>query len=272
MMKDNNLRKANQETRHIWDVNADYWDEYMGEGNDFVDLLCWPAIERLLDVHPGEHILDIACGNGLTSRRLAKLGFEVEAFDFSTAMIEKAIKRTDEFNDKIHYQVLDATSETDLLNLGEGEFEGAISNLALFDMAEIDPLFRALAQLLRPGGCFVFSVLHPCFNGPYSALMAETEDRSGRVITEYAVKVKKYITTSMEYSVALPDQPELQLIFHRPIQALLAAGFSTGFVLDGFEERTFPSDQPHSRSQVSWGSNFSEIPPVLVARMRLSAD
>ena len=87
------------------------------------------------------------------SRRLAKLGFEVEAFDFSTAMIEIAIKRTDEFSDKIRYQVLDATSETDLLQLGGGEFEGAISNMALFDMAEIAPLFRALSQLLHPDGC-----------------------------------------------------------------------------------------------------------------------
>ena len=74
------LKKANQETRDVWDINAAYWDEYMGEGNDFVELLCWPAIERLLDVSEGSRILDIACGNGLTSRRLAKLGFEVEAF------------------------------------------------------------------------------------------------------------------------------------------------------------------------------------------------
>jgi 2-polyprenyl-3-methyl-5-hydroxy-6-metoxy-1,4-benzoquinol methylase len=125
----------------------------MGEGNDFVELLCWPAIERLLDVRPGGRILDIACGNGLTTRRLAKLGFEVEAFDFSTAMIEKAIKRTDEFSDKINYQVLDATSETDLLQLGGAGFEGAISNMALFDMAEIATLFRALSQLLHPDGC-----------------------------------------------------------------------------------------------------------------------
>ena len=52
MMKDVNLRKAYQETRHIWDVNAAYWDEYMGESNDFVNLVCWPAIERLLIVSP----------------------------------------------------------------------------------------------------------------------------------------------------------------------------------------------------------------------------
>jgi len=52
MMKDNKLRRANKETRHVWDANAAYWDEYMGEGNDFVELLSWPAIARLLIVSP----------------------------------------------------------------------------------------------------------------------------------------------------------------------------------------------------------------------------
>jgi hypothetical protein len=50
---------------------------------------------------------------------------------------------------------------------------------------------------------------------------------------------------------------------------LLGAGFQVGFVLDGLEERAFPPDHPSGRSPLSWGGNFSEIPPVLVARMRL---
>jgi transposase InsO family protein len=49
----------------------------------------------------------------------------------------------------------------------------------------------------------------------------------------------------------------------------LNLGFRNGFVLDGFEERAFPPDHPQS-SPLGWGGRFSEIPPVLVARMRLS--
>jgi hypothetical protein len=41
----------------------------MGEGNDFVEVLIWPATERLLDITSGDRVLDIACGNGLTSRQ-----------------------------------------------------------------------------------------------------------------------------------------------------------------------------------------------------------
>jgi len=63
--------KANDETRSAWNTNAPFWDEKMGEGNDFVNILQWPSILRLLDPQPGQRFLDIATGNGLTSRRLA---------------------------------------------------------------------------------------------------------------------------------------------------------------------------------------------------------
>ena len=64
-------RRANLETLAAWNANASAWDARMGEGNDFVEFLQWPAILALLDPQPGQHILDAACGNGLMSRRLA---------------------------------------------------------------------------------------------------------------------------------------------------------------------------------------------------------
>lgn len=32
------LNQANEETRAAWNQNAGFWDERMGEGNDFVEL------------------------------------------------------------------------------------------------------------------------------------------------------------------------------------------------------------------------------------------
>jgi len=268
MTKD--LQRANEETRDAWNQNAAFWDGRMGEGNDFVEVLIWPATERLLELRPGERVLDIACGNGLSSRRLAAMGAEVVAFDFAEEMIAHALERTTEYAEHIDYLVLDATDEAALLALGEGQFDAAICNMALFDMAKIEPLMRALARLLRPGGRFVFSVIHPCFNSPHMAHVAEVEDREGDIVTTYSVKVFSYITPTTVHAAAMRDQPKPQLIFHRPLQVLFGAGFDAGFVLDGLEERAFPPDHPVGNNPLSWGANFCEIPPVLVARMRLS--
>src|SRR6188474_2646841 len=107
----------------------------------FVNVLCWPVLASLLDVQPGQHILDIACGNGLTSRRLAALGAKVTAFDFSANLIEKAKARSTYYRETSHgdpslitYHVIDATNKEQLLSLGQGAFDAVLSNMALFDM------------------------------------------------------------------------------------------------------------------------------------------
>jgi 2-polyprenyl-3-methyl-5-hydroxy-6-metoxy-1,4-benzoquinol methylase len=87
--------ELNNQTRQAWDTNATVWDERMGDdGNDFHRLLVRPATERLLEVKPGDHILDIGCGNGLLTRRLASLGAKVVGIDFSESMIANARSRT----------------------------------------------------------------------------------------------------------------------------------------------------------------------------------
>ena len=129
---------ANAQTRDAWDHNAQVWDERMGdEGNDFVNTLIWPATQRLLPVEPGQHVLDIACGNGLYARKLAALGVRVTAFDFAPAMVELARRRTAEFDDRVTCREVDATDSEALLALGEETFDAAICQMALFDMAEI---------------------------------------------------------------------------------------------------------------------------------------
>jgi 2-polyprenyl-3-methyl-5-hydroxy-6-metoxy-1,4-benzoquinol methylase len=270
-MSSESLQRANEETRAVWNHNAAFWDARMGEGNDFVEHLIWPATEHLLALHPGERVLDIACGNGLSSRRLAALGAEVVAFDFAEEMIRHARQRTTQDLDHITYVVLDATDEAALVALGEQQFDAALCNMALFDMADIQPLMSALVRLLRPGGRFIFSVLHPCFNSAQKALVAEAADREGTITTRYAVKVFTYLSATMAHGLAMRDQPKAQHIFHRPLQALLGAGFAAGFVLDGLLERSFPSDHPVRNNPLAWGPQFSEIPPVLIARMRLPA-
>jgi 2-polyprenyl-3-methyl-5-hydroxy-6-metoxy-1,4-benzoquinol methylase len=139
----------------VWNHNAAFWDERMGEGNDFVEVLVWPATMRLLAVQPQERVLDVACGNGLSSRRLAALGARVVACDFATEMIAHARQRTVERAEKIAYHIVDATNEDALLALGEGSFDAALCQMALFDMAEIRPLMRCPHYLLRPadGSC-----------------------------------------------------------------------------------------------------------------------
>ncbi len=79
-------------------------------------------------------------------------------------MIERARARTTESGDRVEFRVVDCMRADALLSLGERRFDAAVCTMALMDMAAIEPLFTALAKLLKAGGRFVFSVLYPCFN------------------------------------------------------------------------------------------------------------
>ena len=268
-MNDEEIRQASKQVKEAWNVNAAYWDKRMGEGNDWFEKLVWPATERMLELKTGDVVLDIACGNGLTSRRMAATGGEVVAFDFAQEMILHARKRTTENPDRIEYLVLDATDEKTLVSLGKSRFDAALCNMALFDMAEIEPLMRALVQVLKPKGKFVFSIMHPCFNNPHIVHVGEMEEIEGQVIQSFSIKVTKYLTPSVTKGIAMVGQPKLQIYFHRPLQDILNSCFKVGFALDALEETAFQPDIPPGTFPLSWGGNYDEIPPVLVARMRL---
>ncbi|MBV9230304.1 MAG: class I SAM-dependent methyltransferase [Chloroflexi bacterium] len=261
----------NEETRSIWDQKAAFWDETMGDGNDFQRLLTGPATERLLNLQSGEAVIEIACGNGVFTRRMAQLGVHVIATDFSEQFLERARARPSEYSGSIEYHHLDATREDQIVAFGKQRFDAAVCNMAIMDMAEIDPLMRGIRQVVKPGGRFVFSLIHPCFNHTGVTFCVEETSINGEFVTTYSIKVTKYLHSGPQKGVGIPGEPIPHYYFDRPLHILFNACFRADLVLDGLEEPAF--NHPHDGSQggrrlLSW-TNYSEIPPVLVARLRI---
>lgn len=260
-------RLRNDEVRRIWNQNAGFWDRRFGEGNDFHKTLVEPATDRLLGLQAGEQIFEIACGNGAYARHLAEQGAFVIASDFSEAFLELARERTTAHAGRIEYRLIDATDAAQLLALGEHRFDAAVANMALMDMAAIEPLLTALPRLLKPGGRFVFSVMHPCFNNSGIRLSIEEEDRDGLLQVVHAIKVVQYLGLQPAKGLGMIGQPEPHYYFHRPLSVLFGACFQAGLVLDGLEEPAFPQAAAAAGRPFNW-DQYPEIPPVIVARLR----
>jgi 2-polyprenyl-3-methyl-5-hydroxy-6-metoxy-1,4-benzoquinol methylase len=257
----------NDEVRDIWDRNADFWDQRMGEGNLFHSTLVRPSQERLLDIQPDELALDIACGNGQFTRQMADLGARVVGVDVARRMIEHAIARSADYGDRVHSHVLDATDQEALTPLGRARFDAVVCTMAIMDMASIEPLAAAVARLLKPDGRFVLSVMHPAFNSPRGLVRVadriETED--GQMLDTYSVKISNYLQPVAYKGMAMLGQPQPQHYFHRPISVLLNVLFEAGFVADGIEEPAFEGQ--NAEHALDWNS-FKDIPPILVVRLR----
>lgn len=214
MTKDNGLA--------AWETNAKYWDEAMGDDSNFFHCeKVRPYTEKLLDVQFGDHILDIACGNGNFSERMAQQGANIVAFDYSPKMIMLAKRRRNKYLHGISFQVADATKSESLIELKQEKlFNKAVANMAIMDISDIAPLFKALHTLLCDKGIFVFASHHPCFTYPN----------------------KDYLTQSIEKGFAIEGQPVLHNYYHRPMEEIFRIAFSNGFVMDRFHEIPFTGE------------------------------
>ncbi len=121
-----------------------YWDpEKYAEHARFVSDLGMPVLE-LLAPKPEERILDLGCGDGALTLKLAKLGCKVVGVDSSPEMVEaaKSLGLTAQVMDG---QTLPFTKEFDVV----------FSNAALHWMKNPEQVIAGVWNALKPGGRFV---------------------------------------------------------------------------------------------------------------------
>jgi SAM-dependent methyltransferase len=108
----------------------------------------------------GERVLDIACGQGRMSRYLALLGADVTGVDISAAMLDKARRAGPE---DIAYVRADVSRRP---GWWDGRsFDGCTCELALMDIDDLAGTLSTVATVLRQGGWFAASIVHPCLPG-----------------------------------------------------------------------------------------------------------
>jgi len=109
----------------------------------YVAELGMPVVE-LLDPQPGERILDLGCGDGLLTEKLAAMGCEVVGVDASAEQVEGAKARG------LDARVMDAAALT-----FDNEFDAVFSNAALHWVKAANDVIVGVWQALKPGGRFV---------------------------------------------------------------------------------------------------------------------
>lgn len=106
------------------------------------------VIERL-GIQPGEMILDLGCGNGWSTRLLARAAAGAQAIgvDVSPRMIERA--------EALHSLTIRARYEVgrfESLDFKAGKFDRVFSVEALYYAADLERALAEIARVLKPGG------------------------------------------------------------------------------------------------------------------------
>ena len=125
-------------------AHSQTWDpERYARNARFVSDLGAPVVE-LLAPRAGERILDLGCGDGVLTAKLASMGCAVIGVDASAAQVDAARKLG------VDARVMDG----ELLSF-DTEFAAVFSNAALHWMRNPDMVIAGVRRALRPDGRFV---------------------------------------------------------------------------------------------------------------------
>ena len=125
-------------------IAAQTWlAERYAENAGFVPALGAPVLD-LLAPQPGERILDLGCGDGILSEKIAAAGADVVAVDAGPDMVAAARARG------LDARVMDGQRLS-----FDREFDAVFSNAALHWMRDQDAVLAGVFRALKPGGRFV---------------------------------------------------------------------------------------------------------------------
>jgi ubiquinone/menaquinone biosynthesis C-methylase UbiE len=237
-----------------WDGMAAWWDAKQADDGDLWHrALIDPTLLRVLGSVSGQAVLDLACGNGYLSRRLAREGARVVGVDASAAIIERARAREALESLGIVYHVADAAR---LDVLAAESVEVVVCNMGLMDMADADGALREAARVLRRPGRIVASINHPCFDVPGASGWAIEHMEFGATLLWRKVgPYREVFETTIPWDG--PVEGWRTPAYHRPLAWYVRALRAAGFVLTAFEE---PEPLPEFLADSPSGAWIREIP------------
>ncbi|HUY95825.1 MAG TPA: class I SAM-dependent methyltransferase, partial [Terracidiphilus sp.] len=121
------------------------WDpQAYGREGAFVHQLAGGVVEWLAP-KAGERILDLGCGDGQLTAKLAATGASVTGVDASLSMVEAARARG----------IAADHAQAEQLPYPDGAFDAVFSNAALHWVRGQDAMLAEVRRVLRPGARFV---------------------------------------------------------------------------------------------------------------------
>ena len=221
-----------------WAAATDHLNDFGEEGDFTRQHLLNPAIFALLGPVEGRAILDAGCGQGYLCRLLARRGARVTGVEPATPWYQAAVERERQEPLGITYLQADLSIMEALR-----PFDAVIANMVLMDIPAYEAAIQRCVATLAPGGDFIFSLSHPCF-----------EESSLAWPGKECVAVRKYLA---EYTIPQTFSPR----FHRPLSDYLNHMTDAGCVLRHIVEPRLGEEWAHLGP--AYGRNV-HVPSVIV--------
>jgi 2-polyprenyl-3-methyl-5-hydroxy-6-metoxy-1,4-benzoquinol methylase len=139
-----------------------------------------------------QKVLEIGCGSGRNTQKLAAMNCQITANDISPKMIEIAKDKCSKYN--VNFICDDFIN----IKLAKSEFDFAITSLVLEHIENLQSIFEKTYSHLKPGGIFYISEIHPVRmqNGSGARFFDETQNKEIRA-QSFAHKKEDFETAAI---------------------------------------------------------------------------
>ncbi|WP_240190005.1 class I SAM-dependent methyltransferase [Bacillus sp. P14.5] len=190
-----------------------------------------PVILKLIGDVRNKEILDLGCGDGTFGKELLSKGAgHYTGIDGSKNMVETAVSTTSSPQASIRL------GDLENLELNQNEYDLIISRMVLHYIENLESLVKEVYAAVKPGGKFVFSVMHPVLTSTFDHFSGK-EKRTHWIVDNYFESGKR-VEAWMDHSVVK---------YHRTIEEyfslMLSAGFTIKNVKEAAPRREFFSDE-----------------------------
>ncbi len=233
--------EAQRANRRDWDRAADDYQAEHGEFLRDVGFIWSPeGVDEeeagLLGDVAGERVLEVGCGAGQCARWLTTRRAEVLAMDLSYRQLQHA--RRIDAETGVTVPVVCATVSA--IPFADAAFGSAFSAFgALPFVPDIGYALGEVSRVLRPGGRFVFSVLHPV-----RRMFADDPTNAGLAVTRSYFDRTPYVETDDAGTLSYVEP-------HHTLGDWISALRVADLVLEELVEPPWPSG--HDRTWGGWG-------------------
>lgn len=211
--------KKISEIGNEWDMMSASRQAVIESGKDIsLELVTAPSILRQVKKEGPETLIDVGCGTGFLTAKLAGLVSSCVGIDASGRSIEIAKKKYSKT--KAHfYKYRISEYVTDI------PFDMCVANMVFSSDPELSCSLQAIHNMLNVKGKLLVVIPHPCFWAKYWNF--ETEEWF-----DYG----KEIFVEHDFSVSLVKSLGKATYIHRPLQQYINEITSNGFQLKELEE------------------------------------